>query len=42
VVIVTYNSIRHIGRAVRVVREHVTGVSFEAIVVDNAPRPRHR
>lgn len=36
VVIVTYNSKRHIGPCLTSLREHVTGVPFEAIVVDNA------
>jgi GT2 family glycosyltransferase len=36
VVIVTYNSARHIGVCLDSLRAHVTGVSFEAVVVDNA------
>lgn len=36
VVIVTYNSVADAGRCLASLREHTHGVSFEAIVVDNA------
>jgi GT2 family glycosyltransferase len=36
VVIVTYNSLRHIDRCLESLREHTRGVTYEVIVVDNA------